>query len=95
MFCAYCGSQNNRERKFCGNCGKPLAPVQTQKAVNPNPPVPAQASRPYLPTQAILVESGQKTKAVLKWAASGAALAVLGFLLPWVVISYGFSLDIS
>jgi hypothetical protein len=95
QFCAYCGSQNSEGRKYCGNCGEPLAPVQTQKAVNPYQPVPAQPSHPYLPTQALHVDSGQKTKTGPKWAAMGAALAVLGFFLPWAVISYGFSLTIS
>ena len=43
MFCAYCGTQNNEGRKFCGNCGKPLVRIETQNVVNSNPLVSSQS----------------------------------------------------
>jgi len=83
MYCTYCGAQNSEGTKFCGNCGKPLVPVESQKAVNPNPPVPPQSF--VLPRT--IQTTGSQTKVGPKWASIGATLAVLCFFLPWVMVS--------
>jgi hypothetical protein len=83
MYCTYCGSQNSEGTKFCGNCGKPLVPVETQKAVNPNPPVSPQS---FVPPRTIPTTSSQNIKVGPKWASIGAALAVLCFFLPWLKV---------
>ncbi len=80
MFCTYCGHQNSDGAKFCGSCGKPLVPVQTQ-AQNPVSP----AHQTYQPQ----ATSYQKPKLSPKWASIGASIAILCFFMPWAMASCG------
>ena len=76
MYCAYCGQQNQEGAAYCGHCGKPIMvvnPVQVSPAVQPG------------------LSSGVVTRSSkgYKVGTPGAALALLCFFLPWILVSCG------
>ena len=76
MYCAYCGSQNQDGVAYCGNCGKPIMVVNP---VQPSPVV----------QQAVNLGIVSRSSKGFKVGSSGAALVILCFFLPWILVSCG------
>ena len=88
MFCTYCGFQNSEGTNFCGNCGKPLVPIQTktQNTVNLNPSVQSQSD---VLKNSNMANINQIPKVGPKWASIGAILVLFCFFMPWLMVSCG------
>ena len=77
MYCTYCGHPNKEGNKFCETCGKALESSNpTQPPIGP------------IPTAGVVGQGKPSGESWLKRMPSlGAAIVILGFFLPWVLVS--------
>ena len=86
MYCTYCGAQNAEGQNIAGIVGNHWCRLKHKKRpiqirlVHLNPSYP--------PPRTIPTTGSQNIKVGPKWASIGAALAVLCFFLPWLMVSY-------
>ena len=90
MFCPECGTQIADNASFCRKCGAQLGERERPQQPVANATPPAQAPRPVAPGAAMSPQAGaarpvSSTFAIVGIVAiAGAAIAMLGAILPWI-----------
>ena len=79
MYCTYCNHKNAEGNKFCESCGKPLVTTDVSAPISAKP---------------VAVESKKEGKSswLRRIPSIGAALVIICFFLPWVMVSCSYNL---